>query len=118
MGILSENRGEYTPGIRECLGVPFQEVSRRPGVRSPKYDESQSHKEVTMSGQNSNAVHITIKGADNVPNNVVDTGTNSATPLPASAGVAVTATKNAAGKVTGVHGTVSGLTVDLPDSGE
>jgi hypothetical protein len=38
--------------------------------------------------------------------------------LPPSAGIAITATKNAEGKTTSVHGTISGVTVDLPDSGQ
>jgi len=62
-----------------------------------------------MSGQNANAVHVRITGADGVPNSVVDTGTNSATPLPASAAVPATVTKGAAGQVISVNGTVAGI---------
>jgi|HubBroStandDraft_4_1064222.scaffolds.fasta_scaffold393434_1 hypothetical protein len=61
-----------------------------------------------MSGQNANAVHVKITGADGVPNSVVDCGTANPTPLPPSAGQPIAATKTSTGQIVATHGTVSG----------
>jgi hypothetical protein len=67
-----------------------------------------------MSGQNANAVHVKITGADGVANSVVDTGTNSASPLPGSAGSPVTVTKGVNSQVLTVHGQTAGVILDNP----
>jgi hypothetical protein len=55
------------------------------------------------------SIEIKIIGADK--NSTVVFSSAGTTPLPASAGVAVTVSKSVAGQVTGVHGSVSGTTV-------
>jgi hypothetical protein len=65
-----------------------------------------------MSGQNSTQTQINIVGADK--NSVVVFSNAGLTPVPASAGVSVTATKNAAAQVVAAHGTVSGIVFDSP----
>jgi len=55
------------------------------------------------------STQVNVIGADK--KSVVVFSNVGVTPLPVSAGVAVTATKNAASQVTAVHGTVSGSTV-------
>jgi len=56
-----------------------------------------------------NSTEVKVVGADK--KSAVVFSSAGTTPQPASAGLAVTATKNAAAQVTAVHGTVSGSTV-------
>jgi hypothetical protein len=58
------------------------------------------------------SIEIKVIGADK--NSAVVFSSAGTTPLPASAGVAVTATKNAASQVIAAHGTVSGIVFDSP----
>jgi hypothetical protein len=65
-----------------------------------------------MSGQNSTQTQVNVIGADK--KSAVVFANASQTPLPGSAGQAVTATKNAAAQVVAAHGTISGVVFDSP----
>jgi hypothetical protein len=65
-----------------------------------------------MSGQNPIQTQVNVIGADK--KSIIVFSNVGTTPIPASAGVAVTATKNAASQVVAVHGTISGIVFDSP----
>jgi hypothetical protein len=67
-----------------------------------------------MSNQKSIEVNVTDPQGK-IIGKISTTGT---TQLPPSAGVPLSVLKTASGKVTAVNGTISGVTVDLPDSGK
>jgi hypothetical protein len=59
-----------------------------------------------------NSIELKILGADK--NSAVVFSSLGTTPLPASAGVTVTTTKNTAAQVVAAHGTISGVVFDSP----